>query len=102
MHREGMDFSAHICGKPVFSGSTVRLDFTNDAGNEVWLKLRILDEEGNILAESGLIKPGEYLASLPFSAPVSAGTSITMKIMAYEPNTYCSAGAVTLHTVAGG
>ena len=59
VHREGMDFSAHICGKPVFSGSTARLDFTNDAGNEVWLKLRILDEEGNILAESGLIKPGE-------------------------------------------
>ena len=61
-----------------------------------------MHEEGNILAESGLIKPGEYLASLPFSAPVSAGTSITMKIMAYESNTYCSAGAVTLHTVAGG
>lgn len=102
VYREGMDFSAHTCGKPVFSGSTARLDFTNDAGNNVWLKLRILDEKGNILAESGLIKPGEYLASLPFSAPVPAGTSITMKIMAYEPNTYCSAGAVTLHTTAGG
>ena len=37
VHREGMDFSAHICGKPVFSGSTARLDFTNDAGNNVWL-----------------------------------------------------------------
>ena len=36
----------------------VEVWLTNPAENTVWLKVRILDEAGNILGESGLLRPG--------------------------------------------
>ena len=76
--------------------------FTNDDGNEVWLKLRILDEEDNILAETGLLKPNEYVRTVTFDTVPENRATIKLKIMAYEPDTYYSAGAVTLNTTVGG
>lgn len=75
---------------------------TNDEGNKVWLKLRILDEEDNILAETGLLKPNEYVKTVTFDKIPKSGANIKLKIMAYEPDTYYSAGAVTLNTTVGG
>ena len=100
--KDGMSFSAHVCGKIVLNGNTADIYFTNDDGNEVWLKLRILDENGNILAETGLIKPNEYIKTVTFDTVPEKGTAVKLKIMAYEPDTYYSAGAVTLNTVVGG
>ncbi len=102
IYKEGMSFSAHVCGRVVIKDAAADLYFTNDAGNECWMKLRITDEEGNILGETGLLKPGEYVKSISFQSVPTAGTKIKMKIMAYEPETYYSAGAVTLNTVVGG
>lgn len=102
LYREGMGYSVHICGAVHIVGQQADLYLTNDAGNHVWLKLRITDEDGRILAETGLIKPGEYLQSVTFTTVPPAGTPITMKLMAYEPETYYSAGAVTLSTTIGG
>ena len=76
--------------------------FTNDDGNEVWLKLRILDEEDNILAETGLLKPNQYVRTVTFDTVPENRANIKLKIMAYEPDTYYSAGAVTLNTTVGG
>ncbi|MCD8120592.1 MAG: hypothetical protein LUE29_14145 [Lachnospiraceae bacterium] len=98
INQDGMGFSAHICGSVVIENGAADLYFTNDEGNEVWLKLRIMDEYGNILAETGLLKPGEYVQSVLFDILPDDGSSISMKIMAYEPDTYYSAGAVTLNT----
>ena len=100
--KDGMSFSAHVCGKIVLNENTADIYFTNDDGNEVWLKLRILDENGNILAETGLIKPNEYIKTVTFDTVPEKGTAVKLKIMAYEPDTYYSAGAVTLNTVVGG
>ncbi len=102
IYKEGMEFSAHICGRVVISNKTADIYFTNDEGNDVWMKLRIMDEGGNILGETGLIKPGEYVKSVTFNTVPSKGTNIKMKIMAYEPETYYSAGAVSLNTTIGG
>ena len=102
IYRDGMNFSAHICGKVVLNGNSADVYFTNDDGNEVWLKLRILDEEDNILAETGLLKPNEYVRTVTFDTVPENGASIKLKIMAYEPETYYSAGAVTLNTTVGG
>ena len=68
------------------------------AENDAWLKLRITDEAGAILAESGLIKPNEYLQKVQFTRTLEAGEKISVKIMGYEPDTYLSAGAVALST----
>lgn len=91
-------FSAHICGNVTVTGQSADIYFTNSADNHVWLKLRVLDSEGNILGETGLLKPGQYVQKISFSLLPQTDTEITMKIMAYEPETYYSAGAVSLIT----
>lgn len=102
IYKEGMEFSAHVCGRVIVNDKTADIYFTNDEGNDVWMKLRIMDEAGNILGETGLLRPGEYVKSVTFDTVPSKGTSIKMKIMAYEPETYYSAGAVSLNTTIGG
>ena len=70
----------------------------SDAGNTVWVKLRILDAEGNCIAESGLLKPGEYLEKVQLADGAKAG-DVKLHVMGYEPETYYSAGAVDFQTV---
>ncbi len=95
IYQDGMSFSAHLCGNLVIKDDAADLYFTNDIGNNVWLKLRVIDEDGNILAETGLLKPNEYVQSVKFDAVVPS-TKLKLKIMAYEPNTYYSAGSIAL------
>ena len=102
IYKDGMGFSAHVCGNVFLNGNSADLYFTNDDGNGVWLKLRIFDGEGNIIAETGIIKPNEYVKTVTFDTVPEKGSAVKLKIMAYEPDTYYSAGAVTLNTVVGG
>ena len=92
-------FRVGVCGAVVVEGSQADVWLTNPESNTVWLKLRILDEDGEILGETGLIRPGEYVQSITFDTVSTSGTAISMKVMAYEPETYHSGGAVTLNTV---
>lgn len=73
--------------------------FTNSEKFDVWLKLRVLTADGTLLGETGLIRPGEYVKSVSLTSEVEDGTAIKLKIMAYEPDTYYSAGSVTLNTI---
>ena len=93
-------FCVSVGGKPVCDGQSAQVWFVNPRENTVWLKLRVLDAQGNLLGETGLIRPGEYLCSVALSAPLQKGTPIELKIMAYETDTYYSAGAVSLQTTA--
>lgn len=88
-------YKVSLCGKPTAEGE---LWLTNPAENSVWLKARVLDEKGNILGETGLVRPGEYVRSAAMSASPKSGTPVVVKIMAYEPETYYSAGAAALNT----
>lgn len=101
-YQDGMDFRFFSCGNVKMDGKNADIYLTNPDDNEVWLKVRVLDAQGNILGESGLIKPGEYIKSVELSEQLAAGTSIKLKVMAYEPETYYSAGAVALNTQIGG
>ena len=92
-------YQVGICGKIVPNGTHADVWFYNPADNSVWLKLRITDKEGNVLGETGIIRQGEYLQSVKFTDLPSAGTAITLKIMAYQPDTYHSEGVVSLNTV---
>ena len=64
----------------------------------MWLKVRVLDEKGNTLGETGLVRPGEYVQSVELDTVPKTGTPIVLKIMAYQPDTYYSEGAVSLNT----
>ena len=66
--------------------------------HEITKRIPLLDEKGNILGETGLIRPGEYVRTLTLNGEVKPGTPVTLKIMAYEPETYHSAGAAALNT----
>lgn len=98
--QEKMSFKAWVCGEFIVKDHEAALYFTSAKENEVWIKLRIMDEEGNILGESGLLKPGEYVKSVKLERLPEKDAMVTMKIMSYEPETYYSCGAVTLSTMA--
>ena len=68
----------------------------NPEGNNVWLKVRILDQEGSILGESGLLRSGEYVQWVE-TGEIQPGSTVILKVMAYEPETYHSAGALAFH-----
>lgn len=91
-------YKAGICGKFIPKGNTADVWLTNPESNTVWLKVRVLDEKGNTLGETGLIKPGEYVQSVELDNVPKAGKPIVLKIMAYQPDTYYSEGAVSLNT----
>jgi hypothetical protein len=101
LYREGMGFSAWVCGNVKLQGNEAAVYLTNPAENVVWMKLRIFDEAGNIIGETGLIRPGEYVKSAKLTKEIGVGTAVKMKIMTYEPYTYYSTGAVTLSAVIG-
>ena len=90
-------YKAGICGKFIPKGNTADVWLTNPESNTVWLKVRVLDEKGNTLGETGIIKPGEYVQSVELDNVPKAGKPIVLKIMAYQPDTYYSEGAVSLN-----
>lgn len=92
-------FKAAVCGVITAEDGSADVWLTNPETNEVWLKLRVLDLEGTVLGETGLIRPGEYVQSVAFTEVPESGSALALKLMAYEPETYYSAGAVTLNTV---
>ncbi len=87
-----------LCGEVTAKDGYVDVYFTSIEGNNAWLKIRILDENENIIAESGLIKPGQYIKSVKLNTEINSAINVTLKVMGYEPETYFSAGAVTLKT----
>ena len=91
-------YSFSVCGRPTVEDGAALLWLTNPKSNEVWLKARILDTAGNILGESGLLRPGEYVQAVALTTPPTEDKEATLLIMSYEPTTYHSMGNVTLHT----
>ncbi len=99
LYQEGMAYAAYICGVVTNDGGEAVVYFTNPEENNVWIKLRISDDNGNIIGESGLLKPGEYIRSVPLNVEVTTGATLKMRIMGYEPDTYMSMGSVNINTV---
>lgn len=100
LFKEGMSFAASVCGNVIVKDNKADIYFTSEEANEVWIKLRVLNQSGDILGETGLLKPGEYVKSINFTGPVTDGEPIVFKIMSYEIDTYYSMGSITVNTVA--
>lgn len=84
-----------ICTTPVCEGKTLHLDVTNKNGNSVWFLVRVYKED-QLIAESGILYQGEYLADLPCDTLLQAEDEILVQIAAYEPETYHSEGVVRI------
>ena len=91
-------FRVSVCGVVAAKDGAADIWLTNPRKNDVWLKLRLLDQNGAILGETGLITPGQYVQSVELKEVPGAGTPIVLKIMAYEPETYHSAGSISVNT----
>lgn len=98
IYQYGIDYRVSICGNIIVKENTADIYFLNAEKNTVWLKLRIMDEQNSIICETGLIRPGEYIKSVSFNNEIYNGEKIKLKIMAYEPDTYYSAGSIVLNT----
>ncbi len=97
IHQEGLPYTVYICGGVLINEQNqADIWFYNVPKNESWLKLRVLDAQGEIIAETGLIKPGEYLQTIEFSRAVADDEPLAFKVMGYEPETYLSSGSVSL------
>ncbi len=98
LYQDGMNYRVGICGNIVAYNNVADIYLSNSSDNKVWLKLRVLDENNNIIGETGLLKPNEYVKSVKLDANVQNGQKIKLKIMSYEPETYYSQGSVVLNT----
>lgn len=98
IYQDGMNFKVGISKKIINTENQAEVYLYNNEENSVWLKLRMLDEDGKILGESGLIKPGEYIRTIAFTESVYDGQKIKMKIMSYQLETYYSEGSIILNT----
>lgn len=67
--------------------------FTSHPNNTAWVMLRLMDEKGNVLAESGLLKPGQYIRALQLDVIPKRSGLIVARILTYEPETYFSLGS---------
>ncbi len=81
----------------VNSDNETDIYFTSMASNEgIWFKIRILDASGDVVCETGLIRPGEYLKTIKFNRKMKNAEELTIKVMSYEAETYHSLGSINL------
>ncbi|MBE6962131.1 MAG: hypothetical protein E7445_06705 [Ruminococcaceae bacterium] len=79
---------------PTVTDGAAQVYFASNEINTAWVRLRLLDAQGALLGETGLLRPGEYVESLILQTqPKSA--QVTAKILTYEPDTYYSKGTAT-------
>lgn len=102
LYQEGMAYRVALCGEPTFRENELTVYFTNSASNEKYLKLRVLDEKGNTLGETGVLRPGEYVQSVTLTKKVKPGAKLTLKVLSFEPEDYTSAGSVLINVTVGG
>ena len=95
---DAQSFQAGLLVMPNLEGNQLHVYFANPAENSCNLRLRVMDEGGRILGQSGLIRPGEFIQAVTLEQTVENGATVIFKLMAYEPETYYSAGAVTVTT----
>jgi hypothetical protein len=88
---EGFKFS--MCGNLTLKNGGCPVYFTSAADNDIWLLMKIYDNDGNLLGKSGILRPGEYLESIKIEKNITSTTPITVKILSYEPGTYISRGS---------
>ena len=87
-----------LCGVPANDGQSVDFYFTNPAESGVWFRAEVLDEEGQVLASTGVLRPGEYLPTVTLREKLTQReTPVTVRIVAYEPDTWQSRGNVNLN-----
>ena len=89
-------YDVHVCSVlTADADGKLPIWFTSKHTNTVWVKLRVLDENGDVLGETGILKPGEYVEYLQLKEGTHS-CSVTVQIMGYDENTNSPIGNVSL------
>ena len=88
---EGKYFFA-MCGNPTLKGDQLRVFFTCNAENDVWLLLKVYDTEGDLIGKSGIVRMGEYVEYVTLDK-IPDENKLMFRILSYEPETYYSNGS---------
>ena len=94
-------FSVGLCGAMYQQqdGSLI-IYLTNPETNDVNIRCQIKNEDGDLLYESGVLKPNEYLERLyPVTKLKNEALEIQVLIYGYEPDTWYSKGAIILENI---
>lgn len=85
-------FSMCLC--PLYKNGSATIYFSSDIGNTAYLLIKLYDEDGNLIGQSGLVNPGEYVERITISMVPTEDTEISARVLTYEPETYYSMGTV--------
>lgn len=81
--------------EPVYKDGFLRINAANKEGNAVWFLVRVYQGEEKI-AQTGILHPGEYIGEVECEKSLSAGDTVTIQTIAYEPETYHSEGVAKI------
>lgn len=89
-----------ICGKVLLKDGQAELYLTNFENNDVWFSMTMVDSNNNVIAESGILRQGEYLEAVPVDLYLGTDetAAVTIQIKGYKPDTYVSAGSFEVST----
>lgn len=88
----GEGLAVSLYSAPAVSGGRAEVCFAVHGDNTAWVMLRVTDEKGNTLGETGLLRPGEYVRYVELSSVPKNGRA-RVRILCYEPGTYYSLGS---------
>lgn len=88
---QGFSFYLAMC--PRYEDGEAKVYLTSCEDNIAYVRIILFDSESNVIGESGLIKPGEYIEGVALSIQPTEKTTIKAKILSYDPQTYYSMGA---------
>ncbi len=95
------NYSLYIEPSPTIKDNDLKINLISLETNNILIKVRVLNND-KVVAETGLIKPGQYLKNVKLKKKINVDDEIIYVIMGYEPDTYLSAGSIKLNTRIGG
>ena len=90
---EDFAFSMALC--PLYVNGKAEVYFANSKDSKAYGLIKLYDSDGNLIGESGLVKPGKYVQSVEISLVPKRDTEISVRVLSYEPKTYYSLGTVS-------
>jgi len=94
------NYSLYIEPEPLIKDNSLIINLISLETNDIWLKVRILKDD-KVVAETGLIKPGQYLKKVQLKKKLDFNDEIIYMVMGYEKDSYLSEGTVKLNTRIG-
>ncbi len=95
------NYSLYVEPSPTIKDNDLIINLISLETNNILIKVRVLNND-KVVAETGLIKPGQYLKNVKLNKKINVDDEIIYVIMGYEPDTYLSAGSIKLNTRIGG